>query len=55
MLSAGVPDVTIELLKIAPTGPVRKNAATVLARLAKHPPVHSPLLAQCSDGVEVVA
>ncbi len=39
LLSSGVAEHTIGVLKAAPAGPVRKNAATVLARMAKHAPV----------------
>lgn len=39
-LSAGLPDVVVEALRYAPDeSAVRKNAAVVIARLAKHPPV----------------
>jgi hypothetical protein len=38
-LSARLPELTVEVLKVAGDGPVRKNAAVVLARMAKHEPV----------------
>jgi hypothetical protein len=42
----------LELLKLAPDGPVRKNAAIVLARLARHPETLEALRAM--RGMEIL-